>query len=178
MTDDDAHLTRFLLGDLPATESSQIEERFFADNALFERICALEEELVRDFLRNRLSANNRHKFEARLRLSPELRRKTESVKAIMGGLGTEGNVPASPPVRVWSALRRICAPNGPAMLAAAAAVILAVSTFWVADQNSRLRSRIGALQVELRRNQPRPVIVSFLLAPGRTKGDSSGPQRL
>ena len=60
----DRLLTRFLLGQLSEEERDYLEERLFADDALFERLQICESELFDSYVRNELSQEDRERFES------------------------------------------------------------------------------------------------------------------
>lgn len=64
---------RFLLGEMPADERSAFEERFVADEQLFEQIRVIEDELIESYVRGTLSAAEKEKFERSI-LTTEPRR--------------------------------------------------------------------------------------------------------
>ena len=64
---------RFLLDQLAEEDRSAIEERFFKDDAVFEDLEIVEEELIERYLDNRLKVNDRVTFEELIAKSPRLR---------------------------------------------------------------------------------------------------------
>jgi hypothetical protein len=56
-------LARYLLGELSETEQERLEEQYFSDDALLIEMLAVEDQLIDDFLRNKLTAEERRRFE-------------------------------------------------------------------------------------------------------------------
>src|SRR5689334_18398847 len=62
---DDALLTRYLLGTCSDDEETRVEDRYFADDATFERLCCLEDALIEERLDGRLDGEARSSFDRR-----------------------------------------------------------------------------------------------------------------
>src|SRR5262245_61786778 len=60
---DDRLLVQYLVGDCPEEERERVEERFFADEETFERLCELEEDLAWRYARGQLNATEREQVE-------------------------------------------------------------------------------------------------------------------
>jgi len=63
---------RYLLGSLSEDERNRLEENFFADDAKFEELEVLEDELIDDYVAGELSPDERRQFESKLKQSPRL----------------------------------------------------------------------------------------------------------
>ena len=138
---------RYLLGGLPDEEAFALETEYFADDALFERLCAAETDLLDEYVRGELMGAERAVFEERVTGSPSLRARFESARALSRGpeRSESRTGPAAP--RKWAL---------PA--AAAAAVLLVLAGAWLELERSRvlgevreLRGRQAALEDENRR---------------------------
>ena len=66
-------MTRYLLGDLPETEQTAVEQEYFADQEKFEEVWAAENDLVDRYVRGRLSRAERELFERNYLQSPKHR---------------------------------------------------------------------------------------------------------
>ncbi len=84
---DDQSITRYLLGELPPDEQSELERRYFAEPALLDRIDAAEDDLIDAYVRNELTPEQRTHFETRfltpkrverVRMAEALRRATRA----------------------------------------------------------------------------------------------------
>jgi anti-sigma factor RsiW len=153
----------YLLGRLPEAESQDLEERYFRDSELFERLTALETDLLDEYVRGDLPAEDREAFERRLEQSSLLRSRLESAVAIQKTFGPRSETAASPRVR---------APGARTGLA------------WLARESEAVRRALGDENAALRRDlasRSAPVsppsiaaapseiagrILSFRLAPG------------
>jgi hypothetical protein len=136
--DNDARLTRYLLGEVSEHERQTIErECFRADGEAFAELAALEDELRVAYAQRRLSAADRVAFErkylttvsdrARLAFAQALSTMADREPAVGRG------VAAMPPVRWW---RRPAVTIG----LAAATVVLGLATGALVLSNQRLRS--------------------------------------
>lgn len=68
---------RYLFGELSEPEQEQLEEKYFNDDALLIELLAVEDQLIEDFLCQRLPANVRQRFEQRYLTIPGKRQKVE-----------------------------------------------------------------------------------------------------
>jgi hypothetical protein len=62
----------YLLGGLPAEEAEALEERYFADESVFEDVVLAEDDLIDEYLDGELPEESRRVFEGRLQQRPEL----------------------------------------------------------------------------------------------------------
>ena len=77
--EDDNRIKRFLLGDVTAEEEAQIEGRLFADSAFVQQLGVVEQELMDDYLCDRLTADERTRFENHFLATRRLPEQTELV---------------------------------------------------------------------------------------------------
>jgi hypothetical protein len=93
----DEKMIRYLLGRLSEKEQEEVEEAYFTDSGLFERMLAVRDELIDDYLRNGLSLPEREQFERHFMASPQRRERVEEVRALMQAV-SQGLVeePAAP----------------------------------------------------------------------------------
>jgi hypothetical protein len=68
---DERSIAAYFLGDLTADEAARFEEACFRDHELAEQIFAVEGELIEDYVWNRLSAEERSRFEQNYLTSDE-----------------------------------------------------------------------------------------------------------
>ena len=66
---------RYLLGELPETDSQALEEAYFADDSLFERFLAVKDELIDAYSRGDLAADKRKHFEQNFLVGEERRQR-------------------------------------------------------------------------------------------------------
>jgi hypothetical protein len=69
-TDQEKRMAQYLLGQLPEEEQAELERRYLADDALFEEVLAIEDDLRDAYARGELSRPDREAFEQRLLTAP------------------------------------------------------------------------------------------------------------
>ena len=118
-------LRLWLLGLLPEQESRSLEERLITDSELYDEVFIVEEELIDDYIADRLSADERKAFESFFMNSPERQEQFSIANALRVYIGDakETETQSLPEVkRRW--------PFAAISLAAAALVIVAL--VWLA----------------------------------------------
>jgi anti-sigma factor RsiW len=193
-------MVRYLLGELPPQDALAVENNYFENEEYFELIQALENELIRDYVRGEMAPDLRGRFEARYRSSKELAKKIEIAQAILAESAKIRGEERSGDLVVASGPRakRILADYFLIGLlgfrwAAAVGVIAAIGLsvlLW--KQNSQLRLNLAQVQRENRSlveeksapdravsEKPKePVLVaSFILTPGLSR-DKGNAERL
>jgi tetratricopeptide (TPR) repeat protein len=78
----DERLIRYLLHELPSEEESEIEERYFSDSALHERLLVVEDELIDSYVGDELTTGRRERFEEWFLRLPERREKVEYARSL------------------------------------------------------------------------------------------------
>jgi type II secretory pathway pseudopilin PulG len=63
MSESEQTIRRYLLGELPETEQSALEEKYFTDPQIFNEVLETESELVDDYVRGQLASEVRERFE-------------------------------------------------------------------------------------------------------------------
>lgn len=130
-------LTRFLVGDLSDHERDTLEQEFFANPAVFDRLLEAEATLVDDYARGQLPAALRRQFEAHYLAHPRLRHRAEFARLLTRAADRAASDPQSTPAGTHAT------PVWLAPLAAAAAVVLVVVSGWLWTQNRRLRAELA-----------------------------------
>jgi len=172
--DNDARLTRYLLGEVSEHERQTIErECFRADGEAFAELAALEDELRVAYAQRRLSAADRVAFERKYLTSVSDRARLAFAQALSTMADREPavgrGVAAMPPVRWW---RRPAVTIG----LAAATVVLGLATGALVLSNQRLRHDLAQ-----RPNSPAPdlqPVVAITLLPGLTRSAGSQVPRV
>jgi hypothetical protein len=85
-TDSEQIATRYLLGELTEPEQTGLEEKYFADPALFDQVVTAETELVDDYARGRLSPQVRQRFEQVYLAHPQRRERLRFAEALAAKL--------------------------------------------------------------------------------------------
>jgi hypothetical protein len=151
---DDALLARYLVGTCSEAEKARVEEAFFADDAMFERMHQIEEDLIERHLRGELNETERDAFgvayaaparRERVTFARALQRflrMPESGEAARSKVITQTSFAA----RRWLWTRR---PSGfGAALVAAAAVVAMVGALAFAWRANGLRSTLQSIQAD------------------------------
>ena len=107
----DARLREFLLGKLDDEDRARIEDLFLTDTPTRERVLALEEELLDDYLEDSLSQEDKQQFLSIYAQTSEQRRRLGISRAIKDWAIREAHAPRSNPTtksvwnRLWTWLR-------------------------------------------------------------------------
>src|SRR5215813_2832325 len=89
-TEQDERMTRYLLGDLPETEQTAVEQEYFADPEKLEEVWAAENDLVDRYVRGRLSRAERELFERNYLQSPKHRERVATGKKLLEAADSHG----------------------------------------------------------------------------------------
>src|SRR6266850_2699747 len=150
-------IARYLLGDLPEGQQTEIEDRAFTDEGLMQDILAVESDLIDEYVRHELRDSQRRQFETRFLASDERRRKVEFARAL-SAVASEAEATEKdaqrPVVRTpitWrdslAAFVRVLSPA--AKFAMAAAVLLMVfGGSWLLVQTYRSRGELARIRAE------------------------------
>lgn len=100
----DALLREFLLGNVADEEQEQIENLFLTDPHTRERVLAIEQELIDDYLEDSLSGGDKERFVSIYAQTNEQRRKLRITKSITDWAATEASAPKAVAARasIWS----------------------------------------------------------------------------
>jgi hypothetical protein len=179
----------YLLGRLSDQETSKLESEYVADEAQFEEILAVEDDLRDAYARSELSSSDREAFEKRFLVLPDQRQKLEFAKVLHRYLLHEPtSYPASRLERGWQFWVAKLRGSRVALATAVALVfvILAVGGRWLE------RSRQRALQTVVTSpsspgpspspsgsiESPATQIVTFVLTPGLVRGSEQATRLL
>ena len=143
-------IIQYLLGDLPEKELSRVEDHYFDDDAFFEEMAIVEEELIDDYLSGHLAGRDREKFESSFLASPARRDRVEFSRTLIKSLS--GPRPDARPVRresvSWFQSLFINRNRVFQFACAALALLVAAGVTWLAVENARLRNDIARLHAE------------------------------
>jgi hypothetical protein len=150
---DNTKMQKYLLGELPEEVRERLEEAYFADDGLYERLLAVEDELIHAYARGELSQPDRERFESRFLTSGVQRQKVEFVKALLRSSSFQPAIKTSSTRTersLWQNLLAALRRQSLAMrLSLAAGLILIVfGSTWLIMENLRLRSQLRQLQAE------------------------------
>jgi len=149
-------MRRYFIGDLSQEEQERLEDLYLVDQAVFEELNAVEDDLIDSYVRGGLSQDETRKFEAAYLTSPKRRERVEFARALLQVAAEAAQTFSVPRVSLWERLRsafsvRLEIP-GWALAAAGLAIVIAGS--WLLVQIRGLRvaeQRDSAEQAELRR---------------------------
>jgi anti-sigma factor RsiW len=79
-------IMQYLLGELAEEEQGQLEERFFADDVLYQEVRAVERELIDRYVLGKLTGRERARFERRFLSSPQRREKVALARSFRQGI--------------------------------------------------------------------------------------------
>jgi hypothetical protein len=119
---DESLLRRFLMGDITADEREQIEDAFMVDDELYQSLRAIEDELIIDYLRGRLTLESQTRFAREIEQSPVRQQRVAQVQQLL-----DVAAPAAAPV---PAARPKPSRWRPITLAAAAVMVLVAGLTW------------------------------------------------
>ena len=172
------YLAAYLLGELPAEEELTLERDYFVDEAAYERLLVVEDELAFDFAEGRLTPERRAHFEKTIGAGERGRENVQFAQSLLDALRASERATFSS-ARYWA-------------IAAAAALILMAASTWLAFRVTALNTQLAQVraenaasqarleaQLEATRSAPAPptVEVAFLLTPGLSR-NGDGPARL
>jgi anti-sigma factor RsiW len=190
-SDQEKQMVQYLLGQLSEQEQVELERQYLMDDALFEELLAIEEELRDTYVRGELSKADRQAFEQRLLILPHQKEKQEFARTLRQYLAQEGT-PAGPLAHVvakWKSLLRILGAQPRTVLIPALSMTLVVlvggSGLLVrrSMQSSRYAPATASTASRLPGQAPQPQpqtsipapeqeagTVTFLLTPGLIRG--------
>jgi hypothetical protein len=168
-------MTRYLLGELPETEQTAVEQEYFADPEKFEEVWAVENELVDRYVRGRLSRGERELFERNYLQSPRHRERVATGRKLLEVADRQAGEGAVAPQVITPApgslMEKLMALLTPRFLAPAAAFLLLLSFLsWMMIERSRLKEELGKTQAQLSDQQRREREIADRLDAEREQG--------
>jgi hypothetical protein len=166
---------RYLLGELTESERDEAEERLLRDAGVVEELEQAEDELVEGFLGGALAPSERQRFEDHFLASPRHRRQLQAARVVRDHFLAQVAAAGPAPARGL----------GPALLAAAAVLVLALAAelWWSRHQTPRPGGPPQASITTTTMPGPEPPspsehAVVLRLRPGQTMGapDAARPQ--
>jgi hypothetical protein len=150
---DEQVMRRYLLGELPEEEKQAFEDIYFADRDVFERLQALEEELIHDYVRDDLPAPVRAQFEKHFLISSERRKRVALAEEYMQAIDKElaRKVAIEPVTSRWQPLREFLHFSNPTFryaLAGAAVVLLIAHGTRLTLESGRLHNALRQYETE------------------------------
>jgi hypothetical protein len=179
----DALLRQFLLGKVDDEERQRIESLFLTDSLMNERVLAAEQDLIDDYVEDRLSAADREAFLSLYGDTAAQRRKLRIAKSIQEWAVTQSDRPPVSPERAKSTWGRLLArlrlkPVLVIPIAVATSIAIVAAFVWVNSRRTERHRQYLAIEEELARlNTPSslrevpPVLLT--LKPGSVRGVES-----
>ncbi len=184
-TEQENLMTQYLLGDLSEDEKLQWEAEFFTDDAAFEQLMALEDELRYDYARGGLSGEQRRQFEQRFLSLPGEPQRVALAEAVLETVA-QANLPKA-------SERIVAAEERPSFFQsltaffglqsaglqvglAAASMVLLVGGTWMFYQTIKLRSQVEQLEVARASQEQQRIQLEQQAAEQRTRGEQLNAQ--
>jgi anti-sigma factor RsiW len=151
-TQEEARLTRYLLGELSEGERERLEESYFTDDGAFEQILIAEEELIDAYARGELSAKERQRFEGLFLASPRGRERVKFARSLADAASSARPAEAMPetlrssPPSLFAALYERSVSLRYALLAAALAAVIVIP--WLVFERAGIRNELRQLRDE------------------------------
>src|SRR6059058_3499977 len=148
--EDDKLARQYLLGELSEQDGAKVEEEYFEDDEAFEKLSAVEDELIDAYTLGQLSSAERQRFEQRLLLSPAQRERVNFSRTLLrtasGPQQIESNIPPLKRTASWwtSPFNFLQTLNPVVSLSAAAILILAILAGWWLIQRNNLPQKLEA----------------------------------
>jgi hypothetical protein len=176
-SESDDLLIRYLRRELAEAERDRVEEMYFADNQLHERLLMLEDHMIDSYVRAQLPPDERERLARRAQDSAEQRRKVEFAEALRRLAAREASAP--PRHAWWEAVQGFLPVRAPAarMALAAAAVVMLVGPLIYFQYAKRAstpgrQATVSHPQPAVKSPAPQPAapILAFVLAPIERSG--------
>ena len=154
-TIDKENLKRFLYGELDKAERIRLEDRMYADDTLFEEAEILENELIDYYVRGKLPAEEKTRFERSLKKLPQRRQKVANAAALREYIAEERaseKVAEKTPEKIpfWQRVNKLFRFDSPVLQygMAALVVVLTLSTAFLFISKNRTENELARLQQE------------------------------
>jgi len=138
---------RYLVGDLTEEEKRAIEEQYFTDDEAFERLLAAEDDVVDEYVRGGLSAEERQRAAQRVARNP---RKTAFARALARWTeeSPADSAKALSPRAAPQFRRSVRTARWVAAIAAVCAILAGAAALWLTGERSNLRSELARAREE------------------------------
>jgi anti-sigma factor RsiW len=109
----DLMITAYLLGELSEGEQEKLEARYFADDALFEQLLAIEDELIDRYARGQMTDTERQRLERHFMKSPARRKRVRFAEALLRHVSALAADVRRQRLSWWHELKVLLQPNEP-----------------------------------------------------------------
>jgi anti-sigma factor RsiW len=112
-SNDTKMITAYLLGELSEPEQEEIEVRYFADDALFEQLLAIEDDLIERYARDQMSDSERLRLERHFMNLPARRMRMRFAEALQRYISALAVDVHQQRLSWWRELMRLLRPKEP-----------------------------------------------------------------
>ncbi|HJP93379.1 MAG TPA: hypothetical protein VJ875_15585 [Pyrinomonadaceae bacterium] len=150
----DALLREFLLGKLNDEQRGPIEDLFLTDSEMRERVLALEQDLIEDYLEDNLTEEEKGRFLSRYVKTDEQQRNVRIIKSIKDWAVRESRTPHAPAAtvstwsRLWTRLRlkrALVIPIAVTIMIAIVLVIVLLNSWMEQRKHSAIEQELAQL---------------------------------
>ena len=148
----DALLREFLLGNLIDQERERIESEFLTDSQARERILAVEQDLIEEYLEESLTITDRERFLRVYGRTDEQRRKLKITKSIKDWAITQSALPQTTPAKIlaWGRVRAwLHAVPAAVPIAVTLVITFIVIAIWLNVRTEQRNRQHSAIEQEL-----------------------------
>jgi hypothetical protein len=176
-SDPEKRMVKYLLRQLPEQEQAELEARYLSDDACFEELLAIEDELRDAYVHGELSSRDREAFEQRLLATSQQKHKQEFARSLRQYLAETSGASADRHdnwVRKWiSRFRQLASRRRIVLIPALSATLflLVAAGWWLGYRSKRSPASAPVAttpQGPLQRQEPEDV--AFVLTPGSVRG--------
>jgi len=168
---------QYLLRGLSEAEQTQVEERIFMDEAFYEQLCLVEDELIDSYVGELLSPAERARFEEQFLTSPRRRERIEFARAFRNSLAKTKRTASAR--SLWAALLNwIPTWNTAAWVGSAAAALLLVMFVGGRFNEPWNRSRQPPPPTQARAEPRQPGLTSPAQSPVPSHGNDAALKEL
>jgi hypothetical protein len=168
-------MRRYLLGDLSEPEKAGLEKEFFTDEERFEQMWEIENRLVDNYVRGRISPEDRERFERHYLASPVHRLRVTIARELIERV----DGPSAKAIAIesknslWARLSEKLEISFASWQFAliAAVVLLVASSLWLFLDRTNLRRELARLKAETEARQSREQTLADQIAAARDQSD-------
>lgn len=151
MSNQEQTVERYLLGEMLESERVALEEQYFSDERLFERIVQVENELVDRYARGLLPSATRDSFEKHYLSHPKRRERAKFAEALAARIGQEQQVNSASAAQGGWWDRLLLLQRGPGLAWTSSIALLLISIVaasWFFIEAKRLRQELATTESE------------------------------
>lgn len=140
-------LRRYLLGTLAEADQITLEQQFFADSEMLDRVWAVENELVDEYVRGRLTPAERKQFEQHYLASPVHRERVAFARTLLPMTHQTARSDEATE-SFWAKMLAMLRTPQFALSAALVIAVTLIGGVWLINQRSRWQQQIAQSQAE------------------------------